>query len=54
LVEIDEDLANALRWLTDPEPAPDVLWDVARAFENHWGSHAVAVLRPLHELAVWA
>ena len=52
LVEIDDELANALRWLTDPESPADVLWDVAWAFENHWGTHAVAVLRPLHQIAV--
>ena len=49
LVEIDEDLAEAIARLE--QDAPDALWDARFAFEQHWGSHAVACLRPLHELA---
>ena len=51
LVEIDEDLAEAIAWLE--QDRPDVLWDVRWAFENHWGRHALACLRPLHQLAVY-
>jgi hypothetical protein len=48
LVEIDEDLTDAIAWLD--EGLPDALWDVRWAVENHWGQHAVACLRPLHQL----
>jgi hypothetical protein len=51
LVEIDEDLAEAIALLE--QDAPNALWDVRFAFEQHWGSHAVACLRPLHELATY-
>ena len=51
LVEIDEDLAEAIGWLE--QDAPNALWDVRWAFENHWGQHAVACLRPLHQLATY-
>jgi Domain of unknown function (DUF5063) len=51
LVEIDEDLAESIAWLE--EDAPDAAWHVRFAFEQHWGSHAVACLRPLHQMAVY-
>ena len=51
LVEIDQDLAEAIAWLE--ENRPDALWDVRWAFENHWGQHALACLRPLHQLATY-
>ena len=51
LVEIDEDLAEAIAWLE--RGTPGVLWDVRWAFENHWGRHALACLRPLHQMAVY-
>lgn len=50
LVEIDEDLARSVSWLEEPRP-PDALWHVWFAFEEHWGKHAVDVLRPLHHIA---
>jgi hypothetical protein len=50
LVEIDEDLARCVVWLEEPH-RPDTLWDVWCAFEEHWGKHAVDVLRPLHQIA---
>lgn len=50
LVEIDEDLADAIGWLE--QELPDALWGNRFAVENHWGQHAVACLRPLHQLAV--
>jgi hypothetical protein len=50
LVEIYEDLREAL-WLLDTV-SEDGLWEIEFAFENHWGKHAVDVLRPLHLLAV--
>lgn len=50
LVEIDEDLAASIIWLEDA-PSPDLLWDAWFAFEEHWGKHAVDVLRPLHHIA---
>jgi uncharacterized protein DUF5063 len=49
LAEIDSDLHEALAWLEQPHA--DVLWDLRFAFEQHWGQHAVNVLRPLHVLA---
>ncbi len=49
LAEIDADLATALEWISSPHD--DLLWDLRFAFENHWGRHAVDVLRPLHTLA---
>ena len=49
LVEIYEDLGVALALLA--EERPGALWDIAEAFEGHWGKHAVDVLRPLHHLA---
>ena len=51
LVEIDDDLAEAIAWLE--QDTPGVLWDVRFAFENHWGRHALACLRPLHQIAVY-
>ena len=51
LVEIDEDMAEAIA-LLDGDRA-DALWDVRWAFENHWGQHALACLRPLHQLATY-
>lgn len=51
LVEIDEDLAEAIVLLD--EDRVDALWDVRWSFENHWGSHALACLRPLHQIAVY-
>lgn len=48
LVEIDEDLAEAVASLE--EARVDALWDARWAFENHWGQHAVACLRPLHQI----
>lgn len=51
LVEIDDDLAEAIAWLE--QGTPDALWNVRWAFENHWGRHALACLRPLHQLAVY-
>ena len=51
LVEIDEDLADTIVWLE--EDVPDALWQARWAFENHWGQHAVACLRPLHQLATY-
>ena len=52
LAEIDEDLAEAIAWLQ--EDRADALWDVRWAFENHWGQHALACLRPLHQLATYS
>ena len=52
LAEIDEDLAEAIAWLE--ERGGDALWDVRWAFENHWGQHALACLRPLHQLATYS
>ena len=49
LFEIDEDLAEAIAWLE--QDAPNALWDISFGFEQHWGAHAVACLRPLHQLA---
>jgi Domain of unknown function (DUF5063) len=49
LVEIYGDLGVALSLLA--EERPGALWDIAEAFEGHWGKHAVDVLRPLHHLA---
>jgi len=51
LVEIDEDLAEAIA--SFEEARVDALWDVRWAFENHWGQHAVACLRPLHEIVTY-
>lgn len=51
LVEIDEDVAEAIALLD--EDRPDALWDVRWAFENHWGAHAHACLRPLHQMATY-
>ncbi|MDQ3067189.1 MAG: DUF5063 domain-containing protein [Actinomycetota bacterium] len=51
LVEIDEDMAEAIAWLG--EDLGDALWDIRWAFENHWGQHALACLRPLHQLATY-
>ena len=51
LTEIDDDLAEAIAWLE--QDTPGALWDVRWAFENHWGRHALACLRPLHQLAVY-
>jgi hypothetical protein len=51
LVDLDEDLAEAIAWLE--EDAPDAAWQVRFDFEQHWGSHAVACLRPLHQMAVY-
>ena len=51
LVEIDEDLADAIAWLETG--ATDALWQVRFDFEQHWGRHAVDVLRPLHQLATY-
>lgn len=51
LVEIDEDIADAIAWLE--QDLPDALWDIRFAVENHWGQHAVACLRPLHQLAAY-
>jgi hypothetical protein len=51
LVEIDEDLADAIEWLE--RDLPNALWDVRWAVENHWGQHALACLRPLHQMAVY-
>jgi uncharacterized protein DUF5063 len=51
LVEIDDDLAEAITLLG--EDRPDALWDVQWAFENHWGDHAHACLRPLHQMATF-
>ena len=51
LVEIDEDLAEAIAWLE--EGRADALWDIRWAFENHWGPHALSCLRPLHQLATY-
>jgi Domain of unknown function (DUF5063) len=52
LVEIDEDLAEAIG-LLDADP-PDALWEVQEAFENHWGEHAHACLRPLHQMTAYS
>jgi hypothetical protein len=49
LVEIDDDLAEAVSWLEGG--VADALWEVRERFEIHWGKHAVDVLRPLHGLA---
>jgi Domain of unknown function (DUF5063) len=51
LVEIDEDMEEAIALLD--EDRDDALWDVRWAFENHWGEHALACLRPLHQLATY-
>jgi Domain of unknown function (DUF5063) len=51
LVEIDEDIAEAVALLEGDRV--DALWDVQWAFENHWGQHAVACLRPLHQLVTY-
>jgi hypothetical protein len=51
LVEIDEDLAQAIALLD--EDHVDALWEVQEAFENHWGDHAHACLRPLHQMAIY-
>jgi hypothetical protein len=51
LVEIDEDLAEALALFE--RNRVDALWDVQWAFENHWGQHALACLRPLHQLVTY-
>ena len=50
LVEIDEDLARSVSWLEETQQ-PDALWHTWFAFEEHWGKHAVDVLRPLHHIA---
>jgi hypothetical protein len=49
LAEIDGDVHEALGWLEQPHA--DLLWDLRFAFEQHWGKHAVDVLRPLHVVA---
>jgi hypothetical protein len=51
LVEIDEDIAEAIEWLEASRA--DAFWDVHWAFENHWGQHALACLRPLHQIATY-
>jgi hypothetical protein len=51
LVEIDEDLAEAIEWLEAGDAG--ALWHVRWAFEQHWGQHALACLRPLHQLVVY-
>jgi len=50
LVEIYEDLGVALALLAMPERR-GALWDITEGFADHWGEHAVNVLRPLHQLA---
>lgn len=50
LAEIDEDLADAISRLEEPQ-SPDALREVGIAFEQHWGKRAVDVLRPLHRIA---
>jgi uncharacterized protein DUF5063 len=50
LAEIDDELARCVVWLEEPRE-PDALGDVWVAFEEHWGRHAVDVLRPLHHIA---
>lgn len=50
LVELDQDLADSLARLEEPQ-SPDALWQAWSAFEEHWGKHAVDVLRPLHRIA---
>ena len=50
LIEIYDDLKEALRVLdTSPEAGAR---EIGYRFENHWSTHAVDVLRPLHHLAV--
>jgi Domain of unknown function (DUF5063) len=49
LVEIYEELGVALALLTTRDGRGG-LWDIAESFEQHWGKHAVDVLRPLHHL----
>jgi hypothetical protein len=51
LVEIYEDLGVGLALLASQERA-EPLWDIAWSFEQHWGKHAVDLLRPLHHLAI--
>ena len=51
LVEVDMDLAEAIAALG--EGRVDALWDAQWAFENHWGSHALACLRPLDQMAAY-
>lgn len=48
-LEVDDELGHALALLESA--APEALWDVRFAFESHWGSRAVNVLRTLHRLA---
>jgi hypothetical protein len=50
LIEIDEDLDRSIDWLE--QHGARGLWDIRWSFENHWGQHALACLRPLHQLAV--
>jgi hypothetical protein len=50
LMEIYGDLGVALALLAAEERRGPV-WDIADTFENHWGKHAVDVLRPLHHVA---
>lgn len=52
LAEIDEDIAEAISWLDESRAGGP--WDVRWAFENHWGQHALACLRPLHQLATYS
>jgi hypothetical protein len=51
LVEVDVDIAEAIAWLR--ENRANALWDIRWAFENHWGQHALACLRPLHQIATY-
>ena len=40
---------RALALLATPEWR-GFIWEIAESFENHWGKHAVGVVRPLHHL----
>jgi hypothetical protein len=50
LAEIDGELARCAAWLEEPRD-PDALREVWFSFEQRWGTHAVDVLRPLHQIA---
>ena len=49
LAAIDSALADAVAWLE--ADAPDAVWRARQDFEEHWGGHALDVLRPLHRAA---
>jgi hypothetical protein len=51
LAEIYYDLDEAEDILAEHGASPGALYEVSWAFQNHWGKHAVDVLRALHHLA---